>query len=97
MGDTMETIPIPTPPTMRKMTSWVKSPQTAQPMADMENRRADMSMVFLRPRKSESMPATSTPAMEPMRAQPTYQPSPPVVRPNCILTISVVPEMTAVS
>ena len=39
----------------------------------------------------------SIPRMEPMRAHPTYQPSPPVERPNCIFTTSVVPEMTAVS
>ena len=66
-------------------------------MAEIENRTAEMSMVFFRPRKSDIMPATSTPMIEPMRAHPTYQPSPPVVRPNCDFTTSVVPEMTAVS
>ena len=35
--------------------------------------------------------------MEPMRAQPTYQPSIMSVRANWLLTIAVVPEMTAVS
>ena len=66
-------------------------------MAEMLNMRAAMSMVFLRPRKSLSMPATRTPTMEPMRAQPTYQPVARGSRPNCPLTMSVVPEMTAVS
>ena len=79
------------------MTSWVKSWLSAQPIADTEKRNAAMSMVFLRPRKSLSMPATRTPTMEPMSAQPTYQPSRPVERPNCIFTTSVVPEITAVS
>ena len=77
--------------------NWVKSWLNAQPMADTEKRTAAMSIVFLRPRKSDSMPATSTPTMEPMSAQPTYQPSMPVERPNCIFTTSVVPEITAVS
>ena len=97
MGETMETTPMPKPPIMRYTTSWVKSPHRAQPMAETENIRAAMSIVFLRPRKSLSMPATRTPTMEPIRAQPTNQPSMPVDRPNWAFTISVVPEMTAVS
>ena len=96
-GDTIDTMPIPNPPTMRKITSCVKSWLTAHPIAEMEKRKADMSMVFFLPRKSDIIPAMRTPRMEPIRAHPTYQPSPPVVRPNCIFTTSVVPEMTAVS
>ena len=66
-------------------------------MAEMLNIRAEMSMVFFRPRKSLSMPATETPRMEPMRAQPTYQPLDISVRANWSATMRVVPEMTAVS
>ena len=93
----METIPIPSPPIIRKMTSWEKSAHKAHPMAEMEKSNAEIIIVFFRPRKSDSIPATRTPIMEPIRAHPTYQPSPPVERPNCVLTTSVVPDMTAVS
>ena len=97
MGETMDTTPMPKPPIIRYTTSWEKFPHTAQPMAETENIRAAMNIVFLRPRKSLSMPATITPMIDPMRAQPTNQPSRPVDRPNWALTISVVPEITAVS
>ena len=66
-------------------------------MADMLNMTADMNMVFLRPRKSDSMPATETPRMEPMRAHPTYQPLESSERENWLATMRVVPETTAVS
>ena len=66
-------------------------------MAETLNMRAAMSIVFFRPRKSLSTPATSTPIMEPMRAQPTYQPLDISVRANWSATMRVVPEMTAVS
>ena len=82
---------------MRKTTSWLKFAATAQPNAEMLNIRAAMSMVLLRPMPSESMPATSTPIIEPIRAQPTYQPSWIVLRANWVVTALVVPEITAVS
>ena len=96
-GETIDTMPMPKPPMMRNITNCVKSAHRAQPIADMENSTALMNMVFLRPRKSLSIPAHRTPIIEPIRAQPTYQPSRPVDSPNCVLTISVVPEITAVS
>ena len=88
---------MPKPPIIRKMTSCVRSEQTAHPMADTENIRAEISIVFFRPRKSLSIPATSTPTIDPISAQPTYQPLASSSRENCPATMSVVPEMTAVS
>ena len=96
-GETMDTTPMPKPPIMRKTTSWVKSAETAQPMAEMLNISAAMSIVFLRPMPSLSIPAQRTPMMEPMRAQPTYQPVASSSSPNWADTMSVVPEITAVS
>ena len=69
----------------------------AQPMAERLNMNAAKSIAFLRPRRSLMTPAEATPAMEPMRAQPTYQPSCIVSSPNWDETIDVVPEITAVS
>ena len=66
-------------------------------MAEMLNIRAEMSIVFFLPRKSLRMPAIATPAIEPMSAQPTYQPFDISVSENWSATIRVVPEMTAVS
>ena len=88
---------MPNPPMILKTTSWLKSPQTAQPMAETLNIRAEMSIVFFLPRWSLIIPAVITPRIEPIRAQPTYQPSAIVFSWNWFLTISVVPEITAVS
>lgn len=88
---------MPNPPMILKTTSWLKSPQTAQPMAETLNIRAEMSIVFFLPRWSLIIPAVITPRIEPIRAQPTYHPSAIVVSRNWFFTISVVPEITAVS
>ena len=69
----------------------------AQPMAERLNINAAKSMAFLRPRRSLIIPAEATPAIDPIRAQPTYQPSCIVSSPNWEVTIDVVPEITAVS
>ena len=57
------------------MTNCVKSPQTAQPMPEAVNSTAARSMVSLRPKRSLRMPATATPPIDPISAQPTYQPT----------------------
>ena len=67
-------MPMPTPPIMRYTTSWSKVAQTAHPTAETVNSSAESIITGLRPRRSLSTPATDTPAIEPMRAQPTYQP-----------------------
>ena len=93
----METIPIPTPPIIRKTTSWKKLLHKAHPAADMQNRTAAASIVLFLPALSDMMPATDTPAIEPIRAHPTYHPCSSVSSPNRVVTLDIVPEMTAVS
>ena len=93
----METTPMPTPPTMRYITSSVSDMAIAQPIEPAVNSTADRSMVGRRPRRSLSMPATATPNIEPMRAQPTYHPCIMESRWNCSVTWSMVPDITAVS
>ena len=79
------------------MTSCVKSPQTAQPMPEAVNSTAARSMVSLRPKRSLRMPAMATPPIDPISAQPTYQPTCMALSANCVSTLVIVPEMTAVS
>src|SRR5574344_1658984 len=97
IGQTMDTMPIPKPPIILYITKSVNPTHSAQPIAEMLNRTEAMNIVFFLPRLSLSTPAIITPSMEPMRAQPTYQPCCITVRPNWVVTEVVVPEITAVS
>ena len=85
------------PPVILKPTSWTKLLLAAHPMAQKLNRVAAMSIVFFLPMPSLMEPATITPNIEPMSAQPTYQPCCIVSRANWLVTLLIVPEITAVS
>ena len=82
---------------MRYTTSMVNVVEMAHPAAETVKSTAEMNIVGLRPRRSLMMPATLTPAMDPMRAQPTYHPWFMTSRLNCRPTWSMVPDITAVS
>lgn len=71
--------------------------QIAQPIAVHEKKTAEMSIVIFLPNPSLKIPATATPMIEPIRAQPTYHPCCIVLRENCLATSDTVPEITAVS
>ena len=93
----MDTKPTPTPPMMRKATSCAKLVLSAHPIAQMQKNTAAISIVFFLPMASLVIPAKLAPAMEPMRAQPTYHPCCMVSSENCCVTIPIVPDITAVS
>lgn len=88
---------MPIPPMILKHTSCVKLEQSMHPMAQALKRTAAISMVFFLPMASLMLPAKDTPAIDPMRAQPTYQPCCKVSSENCCVTMPIVPEITAVS
>jgi hypothetical protein len=93
----MDAMPTPSPPTSLYRTREVKEPDTAQPIADTENRIPASRRIIFRPNRSLNHPATDTPAMHPTRAELTYQPSRAAGKPNWVRTEARVPEMTAVS
>ncbi|MPN01791.1 hypothetical protein SDC9_149003 [bioreactor metagenome] len=71
----IEITPIPNPPTIRQITKSKKEAEIAHPIADMENKTAEISMVTFLPIQSLNRPANITPTIEPINAQPTYHPS----------------------
>ena len=93
----MEAIPTPIPPIILYNTNVVNEPETAHPMADIENRIAASRRIIFLPYLSLSHPATETPAIHPTRAELTYQPSMAAASPNWVRTKARVPEITAVS
>lgn len=66
-------------------------------MAETENIIDAKIIVNRRPIQSLIVPATATPAIEPTRAHPTYQPCSISFSPNKVVTCLIVPEITAVS
>lgn len=88
---------MPTPPTIRYATNSANVAETAQPNADTVNSTADSIIERFLPMLSPSIPATDTPKMLPTRAQPTYQPFWSASKENWPATVSIVPDMTAVS
>src|SRR6185503_15634523 len=75
MGQITEAIPIPNPPIKRKQMSIKEPSVNAQPNAEMANKKAAINITFLRPKTFPNLPLTATPAMQPNKAELTYQPS----------------------
>ena len=88
---------MPMPPRMRATTSCSNEPTNAQAIPDTEKKTAATSIVTLRPQRSLSLPAISTPMMEPIRAHPTNQPTCISSSEKRAVTCEMVPEMTAAS
>lgn len=82
----MDTIPIPTPPTIRAITRRSKVGAKLHHTAEVQKSIAEMVKLFFRPKLSLKIPPIETPIIDPIKAQPTYQPSEMVSKPNILET-----------
>ena len=88
---------MPTPPTILYATNSVNYAEMAQPKAETVNSNADSIIERFLPMLSPRRPATDTPKMLPTNAHPTYHPFWSASRENWHATVSIVPDITAVS
>ena len=69
IGLVIEAAPTANPQRMRKRTNWARLDGTAVPMAETKNRTPERISTFLRPHRSQRVPASQAPSPHPRSVQ----------------------------
>ena len=97
MGQTTDADPTATPPTNRKKRNAYQFHAAAQPTAETRNNTASRISTGRRPHQSAGRPEARAPAIVPIKALETVNPSRLSLSVNAWRNASVAPEITAVS
>jgi hypothetical protein len=97
MGDNIEAIPTPTPAIKRAAINEKSVGANAIANEDKAKMHPEIIRAALRPRFSESLPASKHPRMHPSASEPVVNPSQYAFRPNSVFKKGSAPEITAKS